>query len=114
MVAKKGETEYGVKAVPLGGYISMAGMYPPAKDGSRRPHREHRLPRHPGAGRREQSAETITSGDEDRVFYKLPAHKRIIIMLGGPVMNLMIAIVLYGVLLCGFGIAAGSRRRSGS
>jgi membrane-associated protease RseP (regulator of RpoE activity) len=31
---RRGETEYGVKAVPLGGYISMAGMYPPAKDGA--------------------------------------------------------------------------------
>ena len=29
---KKGETEYGVKAIPLGGYVSMIGMYPPAKD----------------------------------------------------------------------------------
>ena len=28
---KKGETEYGVKAIPLGGYIAMLGMYPPAK-----------------------------------------------------------------------------------
>ena len=27
-----GETEYGVKALPLGGYISMAGMYPPSPD----------------------------------------------------------------------------------
>ena len=24
-----GETEYGIKALPIGGYISMAGMYPP-------------------------------------------------------------------------------------
>ena len=27
----KGETEYGFKAIPLGGYIRMIGMYPPAK-----------------------------------------------------------------------------------
>ena len=111
---KKGETEYGVKAVPLGGYISMAGMYPPAKDGT--------AARTASTGfldtlvqdAREQSAETITAGDEDRVFYKLPAHKRIIIMLGGPVMNLLIAIVLYGVVLCGFGIpqySTTARRR---
>jgi Predicted membrane-associated Zn-dependent proteases 1 len=26
-----GETEYGLKAFPLGGYIAMLGMYPPAK-----------------------------------------------------------------------------------
>ena len=26
---QRGETEYGVKAIPLGGYIRMIGMYPP-------------------------------------------------------------------------------------
>ena len=26
-------TEYGIKAIPLGGYISMAGMYPPNRPG---------------------------------------------------------------------------------
>jgi membrane-associated protease RseP (regulator of RpoE activity) len=26
---KFGETEYGIKALPIGGYISMSGMYPP-------------------------------------------------------------------------------------
>ena len=31
---KFGETEYGFKAIPLGGYISMAGMYPPASGGA--------------------------------------------------------------------------------
>ncbi len=35
---KKGETEYGFKALPLGGYVSMIGMYPPNKeDGAVRP-----------------------------------------------------------------------------
>ena len=27
---KKGETEYGIKAIPLGGYIQMVGMLPPS------------------------------------------------------------------------------------
>ena len=30
---RKGETEYGVKMIPLGGYIAMIGMYPPHKPG---------------------------------------------------------------------------------
>ncbi|MEI6591081.1 MAG: site-2 protease family protein, partial [Actinomycetes bacterium] len=30
---KRGETEYGFKPIPLGGYIAMIGMYPPAKAG---------------------------------------------------------------------------------
>lgn len=27
---RRGETEYGLKAVPLGGYIRMIGMFPPS------------------------------------------------------------------------------------
>ena len=30
---RKGETEYGIKAIPLGGYVAMTGMYPPKKAG---------------------------------------------------------------------------------
>ena len=26
----RGETEYGIKAIPLGGYVRLMGMYPPA------------------------------------------------------------------------------------
>ena len=29
---KKGDTEYGIKAIPFGGYIRMIGMFPPKKD----------------------------------------------------------------------------------
>jgi len=105
---KKGETEYGIKAVPLGGYISMAGMYPPAKDGGSARTASTGFLDTLVQDARDQSAETITTGDEDRVFYKLPVRKRIVIMLGGPVMNLLIAIVLYGVVLCGFGVAQHS------
>ena len=28
---QKGDTEYGVKAIPMGGFIRMVGMLPPAK-----------------------------------------------------------------------------------
>ena len=101
---KFGETEYGLKAVPMGGYISMAGMYPPAKDGTV-------SARTSSTGffqtlvqdARTASAETVMVGQEERVFYKLSVWKRIVIMLGGPTMNLLIGIVLYAVLLMGFG-----------
>jgi membrane-associated protease RseP (regulator of RpoE activity) len=59
-------------------------------------------------GAREASAATVVAGEESRTFYQLPVYKRIIIMLGGPVMNLLIGVVLYGVLLSGFGIAQAS------
>ena len=32
---KRGDTEYGIKAIPLGGYIRMIGMVPPRADGKR-------------------------------------------------------------------------------
>src|SRR5512140_3474284 len=32
---RRGETEFGLKAIPLGGYIRMIGMVPPRADGKR-------------------------------------------------------------------------------
>ena len=102
---KFGETEYGLKAIPLGGYISMAGMYPPAKGETASRDASTGFLQTLMQDARDQSAETIEPGHEDRVFYKLAIWKRIIIMLGGPAMNLLIGIVLYAVVLCGFGVA---------
>ena len=48
--------------------------------------------------------ETLLGDDDDHVFYKLPVWKRVIIMLGGPVMNLLFAIVLFSILLSGIGV----------
>ena len=48
--------------------------------------------------------ETLLSDDDDRVFYKLPVWQRVVIMLGGPVMNLLFAIVLFAILLSGIGV----------
>ncbi|NYJ31132.1 membrane-associated protease RseP (regulator of RpoE activity) [Galbitalea soli] len=103
-----GETEYGLKALPLGGYISMAGMYPPAKDGETAPTAGTGFFQTLVQDARRSSDSTIETGHEDRVFYTLPIYKRIIIMLGGPFMNLLIAVVLYAVLLMGFGAAQAS------
>ncbi|RWZ46564.1 PDZ domain-containing protein [Labedella phragmitis] len=121
---RKGETEYGVKAIPLGGYISMIGMFPPKAPGDRAVESStgffQQLSTSPQAQEqssrsryfdtlvqdaRQASADTIGAGDEDRTFYRLPVWKRVIVMLGGPFMNLLIAIVLFAVLLMGFGTA---------
>lgn len=99
---KVGQTEYGLKAIPLGGYISMAGMYPPTKPGGKARTASTGFFQTLVQDARTASAETIV--EEDRVFYRLPVYKRIIIMLGGPVMNLVIAVLLYAVVMCGFGI----------
>lgn len=98
---RRGETEYGIKAVPMGGYIRMIGMVPPAKAAAVRwPRRMAELVE----DFRRTSRDEVVEGDEDRQFYRLPVRKRVLIMLGGPVVNLIIYIVLMGVVLCGIGM----------
>lgn len=65
---RRGETEYGVGAVPLGGYVRISGMNP----------------------REELPAEV-----EHRAYYKQAPWKRIVVILAGPAMNLLIAFVLF-------------------
>jgi membrane-associated protease RseP (regulator of RpoE activity) len=98
-------TEYGVKAFPIGGYISMAGMYPPSPQAASRGGR--------AAGgffatmvqdARDANDETLHGDDDAHVFYRLPVWKRIVVMLGGPVMNLLFAMVLFAILLTGIGL----------
>nr|WP_279672519.1 site-2 protease family protein [Flexivirga meconopsidis] len=104
---RKGETEYGVKAIPLGGYIRMIGMFPPAPG-----HEEDGMARVSSTGRfsqmadqmREAAYEPISVKDRDRVFYKLPTWKKVVIMFGGPFMNLVIALVLLIVIASGIGL----------
>ena len=105
-----GETEYGVKAIPAGGYISMAGMYPPSPKELAAAASGQRSGRAGGGffatmvqDARAANDETLQV-DEDRVFYKLPVWQRVVIMLGGPTMNLLFAIVLFAVLISGIGI----------
>ena len=101
----RGETRYGLKAVPVGGYIRMVGMIPPPKgapEGTVGRMSTGRLATMVEDARR-QSLEEIAPGDENRLFYTLPVHKRVIIMLGGPFMNLVLAFLLFGAVLVGIG-----------
>ena len=101
---RRGETEYGVKAIPLGGYISMAGMFPPLQPGGKARTASTGFFQTLVQDARSASAGTIPAGEEERSFYRLAIWKRIIIMCGGPFMNLVIAVVLFAVVLSGFGI----------
>ncbi|MGM1028592.1 MAG: M50 family metallopeptidase [Actinomycetota bacterium] len=105
---RKGETEYGVKAIPLGGYISMSGMFPPLKPGGESRDASTGFLDTLVQDARDSSADTIHEGEEHRAFWRLATWKRIVIMLGGPTMNLLLAILLYALVLCGFGIAVPS------
>jgi membrane-associated protease RseP (regulator of RpoE activity) len=88
---KIGETEYSFRLIPLGGYITMIGMYPPDSKGKDAKRPFGRLI----AQARGAHSEFMQDGDEGtRTLYSLPAWKRIIIMFGGPVTNLIIGMVL--------------------
>ena len=102
---RRGETEYGIKALPLGGYIRMIGMFPPRTGEDETHLRESSTGAFQtmAADARALSAAEISEKDADRVFYKLSVPKKVVVMLGGPTMNLLIAVVLLGILLVGFG-----------
>lgn len=98
----KGETEYGLKAIPLGGYVRLVGMYPPDAAVGNPPARSWlgRLAR----DARQASAEEIRPGEDARAFYHLSTPKKLVVMLGGPVMNLVIAVFLMAIVLVGIGL----------
>jgi membrane-associated protease RseP (regulator of RpoE activity) len=98
---RRGETEYGVKAIPLGGYVKLVGMLPPGPgddDG------EHLRLRRSNTGMftqlisdaRAAEYELVEPGDEDRLFYRLPWWKKVIVMAGGPMVNLVLAFAFFG------------------
>ncbi|MFJ1736597.1 M50 family metallopeptidase [Streptomyces sp. NPDC088254] len=99
----KGETEYGVKAIPFGGYIRMIGMFPPGEDG-----RITARSTSPWRGMiedaRSAAYEELQPGDETRMFYTRKPWKRVVVMFAGPFMNLVLAFVLFLIVLMGFGI----------
>jgi regulator of sigma E protease len=64
---KRGETEYGVKAFPLGGYVKISGMNP-----------EEELP----------------PEVEPRAYYRQPAWKRIVVVAAGPAVNIVLAFAI--------------------
>ncbi|MGW4381534.1 M50 family metallopeptidase [Kitasatospora sp. NPDC004531] len=100
---KRGETEYGLKAIPFGGYIRMIGMFPPGADG-RITKRSSSPWRSMIEDAREASYEEIQPGDETRLFYTRKPWKRVIVMFAGPGMNLILSIGLFLTLFMGIGV----------
>jgi len=102
---KRGETEYGLKAIPLGGYVKLVGMLPPAKDAD--PHEVRTT--NTGlftqliSDARSAEYEHVEDQDLDRLFYRKPWWQKLIVMAGGPTVNILIAIFLFAVVFMGFG-----------
>ena len=103
---RRGETEYGLKAVPLGGYVKLVGMLPPGREDE------------PGRIRKSNTGmftqlisdaraaeyELVEEGDEDRLFYRLPWWKKVVVMAGGPMVNLVLAFLLFGSVFMFYGV----------
>jgi membrane-associated protease RseP (regulator of RpoE activity) len=73
---RRGETEYGIKAIPAGGYVRITGF---------------------------TSTEEVPEEDEARAYRQQPFHQRIIVASAGSVMHFLIALVLALVLVLTFG-----------
>ncbi|MCY0937861.1 M50 family metallopeptidase [Streptomyces sp. H34-S4] len=100
---KKGDTEYGLKAIPMGGYIRMIGMFPPGEDGkitarSTSPFRSMI------EDARSAAYEELQPGDESRLFYTRKPWKRVIVMFAGPFMNLVLAMAIFFGVWMTFGV----------
>ncbi len=112
-----GETEYGVKAVPLGGYVKIVGMLPPgATDladevGVDEQGNQVVKVRKSNTGMftqlisdaRAAEWETIKPEDSDRLFYKMAWWKKVIVMAGGPTVNLLIAFFIFAGVFATYG-----------
>jgi regulator of sigma E protease len=78
---RRGETEYGIGAIPLGGFVKITGMNP-----------EEELP--PDVA--------------PRAYYHQPVWKRIVTIAAGPAMNLLIAFLLLFILA--FGVSESTEK----
>jgi membrane-associated protease RseP (regulator of RpoE activity) len=75
---RKGETEYGVKAIPAGGFVKIVGM---------------------------TELEDVDPADEPRSFRRQPGWQRIIVLAAGSFMHFVLAFVLLFALAAGIGLA---------
>ncbi len=111
---KRGETTYAIKLIPLGGYITMIGMYPPQKatgpEKATGPGKSLELSDKKRSffadmvfTARNAHSEHITAADKNRMFYQLPVWKRMVIMFGGPFMNLLLGVLLMVLVISGIG-----------
>lgn len=77
---KKGDTEYGIGWLPLGGYVKIAGMIDESLD-----------------------TEQMAKDPEPWEFRAKPAWQRLIVMLGGVTVNAILGIIIFTFLVYGYG-----------
>ncbi|MDX6250430.1 MAG: hypothetical protein QOF10_3790 [Kribbellaceae bacterium] len=102
---KRGETEYGFKLIPAGGFVRIIGMMPPAK--GQDPTKIRKANTGPIQSMVENARtaeyETVSPEDEGRLFYQKVWWKKLIVMASGPLVNVLIAFLLFGGLFMLYG-----------
>lgn len=88
---RRGETEYGIKAIWLGGYVRLLGMVPPAPPG-----RVDR-PDSVVAQARAQALTELGPDEQDRAFYRLSVPRKLVVMAGGILTNLALGVMCLAV-----------------
>ena len=96
---RRGETEYGVKALPLGGFCKIAGMSPYESDGNFLEEDRSAKP----------AAEPTPP---ERQFRNKPAWQRAIVLAAGSITHFVVAILLTWVVLVAIGIGTGQATTS--
>ncbi len=90
-----GSTDYGLKAIPLGGYVRLVGMYPPAAGDTKVRASGSNALQQIAEDARAYEWEEITPEDDGRLLFQKPVWQRLIIMSGGVLMNLLLAFLLF-------------------
>lgn len=88
---RRGDTEYGIRWLPLGGYVQLLGMYPPARPRTKPLSRWQQFLEQARA----EEYRDITPADDGHLFYQKRTWQKIIIMVSGPAMNVLIAFGLF-------------------
>jgi regulator of sigma E protease len=111
---RRGETEYGIGAIPLGGFVKITGMNPEeleaAERGQEFEHKPGLLEQLEGADSGTTTPQSIEGGGPvdpevlKRAYYNQPVWKRVVVIAAGPAMNLLIAFVIL------FFLALGTQR----
>ena len=101
-IAKVGDTEYNIRAFPLGGFVKIAGMSadeePLVK--ARKSLEAHTSP----SATPEQAAEAANPEDTSDLFSSRPIWQRSLVILAGPVMSFVFGVMVFCLAGCTVGI----------
>jgi membrane-associated protease RseP (regulator of RpoE activity) len=109
---RRGETEYGIKALPLGGFCKIAGMSPYESDSNFLEEDRAARRRAARAGGDDGSGGVAApprpeETDPSRMFRNKPAWQRAIVLAAGSFTHFVVALVLIWVVLVAIGIGTG-------